>query len=82
MSTKIVRIQEEFYESAAIAASARSRSTNKQIEYWAKVGRIADSHPELTLAEVNALLISLEQANSGRLSKYRFGVRNGNMEDG
>lgn len=41
------------------------RSIQKQIEYWARLGQIAEEHPDLSFRFVRDILISMEQYGNG-----------------
>jgi len=61
MSTFQVRVSQELYESARIMGKPQIRSINQQVEYWAQLGRAGEANPELTISEVENLLMRLEQ---------------------
>ena len=72
MSTNQVRVSNELYESARAIAKPKTRSINQQIEYWAKLGKIGEANPQLSIFEIKNLLVSLEQAKQGQVSQYIF----------
>jgi hypothetical protein len=39
----------------------QNRSTPKQIEHWAKVGRIVEQNPDLTYDFIKGLLLAMEE---------------------
>lgn len=43
-----IRLDDDFVSNVKVHADAASRSIPKQIEYWAKIGRIAEDNPDLT----------------------------------
>ncbi|SMN02127.1 hypothetical protein SPONL_574 [uncultured Candidatus Thioglobus sp.] len=61
----IVRITE--------ANSTHNRSTPKQIEYWARIGKIADENPDLPLGFIKGILVGMEEVKAGDVSEYTFG---------
>ena len=73
MGTTQVRISDNLYEEAQLAGLIRTRSANQQIEHWAKLGKIGESNPNLTIDEIQNILISLEQGKQGKISDYVFG---------
>jgi len=52
---------------------ARHRCTPKQIEYWARIGKIADENPDLPLDFIKGILIGMEEVKAGDVSEYKFG---------
>jgi hypothetical protein len=42
----------------------------KQIEYWAKIGRIAEDNPDLPFSLINEILLAKSEIENGRLTKY------------
>lgn len=69
---RAVKLSEEIVLDAKIASQALNRSIAGQIEYWAKIGKIAENNPDLTYDFIKNLLISLEEANEGRLETKTF----------
>lgn len=53
-----VRIEDELYESAKAQARAECRTIAGQIEFWAKVGKVALDNPDLPVEFVRDLLIA------------------------
>ncbi len=45
MHTNPVRLSEEIMKAANVYAQINSRSVPKQIEHWAKIGKIAEENP-------------------------------------
>lgn len=52
---------------ARICAKVESRSVGRQIEYWAKLGRLAIENPRLPIDVIRDTLISLDEAAAGQL---------------
>ncbi|REH38876.1 ParD-like antitoxin of type II ParDE toxin-antitoxin system [Paraperlucidibaca baekdonensis] len=71
MSTP-VKLDNALVESARIYGQAVHRSTPKQIEHWATVGRIAEANPEYSYACIVSLLRSKAEAAAGELTPYTF----------
>ncbi|GAO35709.1 hypothetical protein SCT_1100 [Sulfuricella sp. T08] len=51
-----VRIDDELYENAKVAAKAEHRTIAGQIEFWAQVGRTALDNPDLPVEFIVDLL--------------------------
>ncbi|MCH2205352.1 MAG: ParD-like family protein [Lentisphaerales bacterium] len=58
MSAQTVRLSGQFVKDAKAHAAAEDRSIPKQIEYWAKIGRIAIDNPDLPYSFIQELLIA------------------------
>ena len=70
---KAVKLSDELVVDAATHGKAQHRSTPRQIEYWARIGKIADENPDLTLGFVKDILTGLEEAETGDVTEYQFG---------
>ena len=70
---KAIRLSDELMKDAALYGKAEHRSTPKQIEHWAKLGKIAEENPDMPLAFIKGVLISIEQEKAGDVSAYEFG---------
>lgn len=73
MTYTAVKIESELVESARIYGMAESRSTSKQIEYWASIGKIAQDNPDLTFEDIADLFLSMAQVKTGNTTPYNFG---------
>lgn len=58
---------------ATTHGKAQHRSPPRQIEYWARIGKIADENPDLSMGFVKDILAGLEESAAGDVSDYRFG---------
>jgi hypothetical protein len=58
---------------ASIYAPVFSRSIPKQIEHWAKIGKIAEENPDLSYEFIKDIMLSLEESKSESPTKYVFG---------
>lgn len=70
---KAIKLSEELVAEAAVCGKAQHRTTPKQIEYWARIGKIADENPDLTLSFVKDMLTGIEETAAGDVSDYKFG---------
>lgn len=70
---KAIKLSEELINDAVINGKAQHRSAPKQIEYWARIGKIADENPDLPLGFIKGVLIGLEERRAGDISEYKFG---------
>jgi len=69
MATSI-RLDDEFVEDVKAHAEAQSRSVPKQIEYWTKIGRIAEDNPDLPFSLINEILLAKSEIDNRRMTKY------------
>ena len=72
MSTAI-NLSEQLIEEAKPFAQAMHRSVAEQIGYWARLGKVAEENPDLSIPMLQDMLVSLEEAKAGNLSAYQFG---------
>ncbi len=68
-----IRVSENLFVTAKAKSLALHRSVAGQIEYWCKVGRIAEENPELTFSMIQDLLIGLEEVKANHVLPYQFG---------
>lgn len=73
MSTTSVRLDQDLVQQASIMGKALSRSTPKQIEHWAKLGKIMEDNPDLPYEFVRNALIAQAEKEAGELEAYQFG---------
>ncbi|MCH2227651.1 MAG: ParD-like family protein [Candidatus Caenarcaniphilales bacterium] len=71
---KAVKISDSIFNEAKAHASANMRSVAKQIEFWAKIGKISEENPDLSYKFIREILISIEQEKNNELSEYNFGT--------
>jgi len=69
---KAVKLSDEIVAEAKIISKALNRSVAGQIEYWAKIGKIAEENPDLTYEFIKNIIISQQEAKSEKLEQYRF----------
>lgn len=68
-----VRISDALMRKARSRAKALKRSLAGQIEYWAKIGEIAEDNPDLPFSFIQDILIGVEQVKNGEVTPYVFG---------
>ncbi len=54
-------------------ADAMHRSIPKQIEYWARIGKIVEENPDLPFSVIQDILIGIEEVKAGKYTEYTFG---------
>lgn len=72
MPTVSIRLDQDLIEKAKIRGSALDRTPPKQIEHWAKIGRIMIDNPDLTYEFVKETLISKAESDAGDLEPFEF----------
>ena len=70
---KAIKLSDGLVTDATTHGKAQHRSAPRQIEYWARIGKIADENPDLTLGFVKDILTGLEEAEAGDVTEYQFG---------
>lgn len=73
MSTVSVRLDQDLIEKATIMAKALNRTTPKQIEHWAKIGKMMEENPDLPYEFVRQAIIAKAEKEAGKLEEYNFG---------
>jgi virulence-associated protein VagC len=58
-----VRLPLDLVENAKRVTVIYNRSIPKQIEYWAKIGKIAEENPDLPMNFIKGILEAREQEN-------------------
>lgn len=61
----IVKISDELHEATKLMARAMSRSINSQAEYWIRIGKLVEEHPDHTYPEILKILV--HQASLGEI---------------
>jgi len=69
---KAVKLSEEIVSEAKIMSKVFNRSVAGQIEYWAKIGKIAEENPDLTYEFIKNIIISRHEVEAEKLELYVF----------
>lgn len=72
MATESIRLDQNLVEEATVMARAYSRTPPKQIEHWAKIGRIMEDNPDLTYEIVRQAIVSKAEIEAGKVAPYEF----------
>ncbi len=67
-----INVSEQLIKEAKPVAQAMYRSVEEQIEYWARLGKVAEENPDLPIHMLQDLLVSVEEVKAGNLRKYQF----------
>ena len=68
-----INLDENLINDAKLQSKALHRSVPKQIEYWARIGHIAEDNPDLTFYQIKDIMLGLEEAKAGKTKEYKRG---------
>lgn len=68
-----IKTSDALYREAQQYSVIDNRSVTKQIEYWSKIGKIAEANPNLSYNLIRELLLAKEELETGEISEYKFG---------
>lgn len=71
-----VKLSDEIVAEARRYSAIYHRSIPKQIEYWSRIGKIAEENPDLPYNFLKEILLAMEEAKEGELTDYPFGNSN------
>ena len=67
-----VTISDPLAHAATLQAKVCNRSLDGQINYWAKIGKIAEENPDLSFEFIKSILSAREEALEGQVEPYIF----------
>jgi hypothetical protein len=67
-----VRISDDLVKSARKVSKVENRSVTGQIEYWAKIGQIAEENPDMSYKLIKEILLGLNDIETGEFSEYQL----------
>ncbi len=67
-----IKLSDELLQEAKTYASVYSRSIPKQIEYWSRIGKIAEENPDLSYELIKEILLAKAESQSGDVEEYNF----------
>ncbi|MBX9696518.1 MAG: ParD-like family protein [Alphaproteobacteria bacterium] len=70
--TTLIRISDSIVKEAQVFGKIYNRSVPKQIEFWSKVGKIAEENPDMSYDQIRALLFSLEEQKNRDVESFSF----------
>jgi len=68
-----MKLSDALVDAAKPYATAMHRSVPKQIEYWARIGKAAEEHPDLPVGFIIDTLVGIEEERVGMGKPYQFG---------
>ncbi len=69
---KTINLADDLVNEAKRYGQVYSRSTPKQIEYWAHIGKIAEDNPDLPYSFIKQVLLAQAEMKDDELSHYEF----------
>ena len=72
--TTAIRLPAEGLEDARQNAELNCRTIPKQIEYWYKLGKLADENPDLPMDFIKRALAGLSEIKNGETSRFELKV--------
>ena len=69
MANIAVGLDRKLVKIARIHSIVESRSVPKQIEYWARIGQIAEENPDLSYNAIKSILFGREDAKLGNVEE-------------
>ena len=68
-----VKLSDELIKEARRFGEVYSRSVPRQIEYWSRIGKIAEENPDLSYDFIKDILLAQQELREGDTTPYRFG---------
>ncbi|MDR2952053.1 MAG: ParD-like family protein [Treponema sp.] len=73
MNSTAIKLSEDIIRVAGAYAHINSRSVPKQIEHWAKIGKIAEENPDLPYEFIQKILEARQEIKTEKPMPYVFG---------
>lgn len=73
MSSSAIKLPDELLQEARRYGEVYSRSIPRQIEYWSRIGKIAEDNPDLPYSFIKEILLGKAEAAASELQPYTFG---------
>jgi hypothetical protein len=68
-----LRLDDALIAEAKVTGRVMNRSAAKQIEHWAKIGKIMEDNPDLNYMFVRDVLLSKAETDTGMVEAYTLG---------
>ena len=78
--TIAVKLSDSIVTDARTISKVLNRSVTGQIEYWAKIGKLAEEHPDLNYDLIKNILIAKQELKCAELEEYKFSSKNTKCE--
>jgi len=73
MTLATLEIDNEVLAQAKTYGEAHNRSAVQQIEYWMRIGKIAQDNPDLNFNDISDILNGIAQVKAGEITSYKLG---------
>jgi len=73
MASNAVKLSEELIREARHYGAVYSRSVPKQIEYWSRIGRIAEENPDLPYSFIKEILLAQSEVADSTVTTWSYG---------
>lgn len=70
--TTTIRISDSIVHDAQIFGKIYNRSVPKQIEFWSRIGKLAEENPAMSYEEIRSILFALEEKKLGDVEDFKF----------
>lgn len=67
-----IKLSSDLINEARRYGEVYSRSVPKQIEYWSRIGKIAEENPDLPYGFIKDILLALQDVKDMQTSSYNF----------
>jgi len=67
-----IKLSDAIFNEAYKYAKVENRSIPKQIEYWSRIGKIAEENPELNYSMIKQILLSLQDIKADSVLEYKL----------
>lgn len=67
-----IKLSNELINEARRYGEVYSRSVPKQIEYWSRIGKIAEENPDLSYSFIKDILLAMQDVKDKQTSPYNF----------
>jgi hypothetical protein len=68
-----IKLSDELIADARHYGGIYSRSAPKQIEYWSRIGKIAEENPDLSYSFIKDMLLAKQEAAENEVTPFAFG---------
>ena len=69
-----IKLSDDLTQEAKLYAAISHRSVPKQIEYWSRMGKLAEENPDLPFRFIQETLLAIEESKDAtQHSAYQFG---------
>jgi hypothetical protein len=70
---KTIKLSDELIDEAHRWGNVYSRSAPKQIEYWSRIGKIAEENPDLPYNFIKDILMAKQEVKDKQTKPYKLG---------